>query len=103
MCIRDRSSTDGCPVIGDTTQKVNSTTPAKNQVSASASAGNDLINIQAIVALGAVAAIISIAALAIFLVRTRGDPDELFPSFDEEEETHSPDIMLPSEFGEMER
>ena len=97
------SSTDGCPVIGDTTQKVNSTTPAKNQVSASASAGNDLINIQAIVALGAVAAVISIAALAIFLVRTRGDPDKLFPSFDEEEETHSPDIMLPSEFGEMER
>ena len=41
--------------------------------------------------------------LLFFLLR---DPDNLFPSFEEEEEeveSDSPDIMLPNEFGEMER
>jgi len=103
------SSTDGCPAVGDTTQKVNSTTPANTEVAASTSDANNLISIQSIVGLGAIAAAICIAALAVFLVRTRGDPDNLFPSFEEEEEeeeeveSDSPDIMLPNEFGEMER
>ena len=97
------SSTDGCPILGDTTQKVNSTSPANTEVAASTDSGNDLINIRTIVAIAAVAATISIAALCVLLIRTRGDPDELFPSIEEEEHDSPLDIMLPSDFGEMER
>ena len=95
------SSMDGCPTAGSTTQKENSTTATNTEVAASTSASNDLINIRSIVALGAVAAVISIVALAVLLVRTRGDPDDLFPSFEEAPDSH--DIMLPDELAEMER